>query len=162
MSREGKSKDISYIEFTENTVNPLLRITDNKDQKNSNTKKDFITLRKTKPNIVPIHSSGDLLSRVSAFLPKLVHANKELEQAENKAHFKIELSSDQDDNCSEDSNELDDCSEDELKGRVIEMNISLGVLEEEKPEERRNDIRVWIKDDETGSDSDSSSNQSKG
>jgi hypothetical protein len=161
MSREGKAKNIQYIEFTDNAVNPLLRITDNtKDQKNSNTKKDFIPRPKTKPNIVPVHSSGDLLSRVSAFLPKLAQANKELEQAEDKSRFKIELPSDQDDDCSDRSDEPDDSSEDELKGRVIEMNVSLGVLEEERHEEGQNDIRVWIKDDDTSGDSDSS--QSKG
>ena len=158
MSGERKPKDIQYIEFTDSTVNPLLRIAGT--SKNSSTRKDPIPRPKTKPNITPTHQSGDLLSRVSAFLPKIVQANKELEQAKDKSRFKIELSSDQDDDCSENSDGNEDSSKDELKGRVIEMNISLGVLEEERQGEGKNDVRVWIKDDDTFSDSDS--DQSKG
>lgn len=161
MSREGKTKEAQYIEFTDDTVNPLLRITGNKNHKdNTSTRKGVTPNTRTKPNIVPILPTNDLLTRVSAFLPKLAQANKELELVEDKSRCKIELSSEQDDTCDEGSGG-EDSSGDELKGRVIEMNIGLGVLEDERGDERGSDIRIWIKDD-VSSDSDSSGDSSKG
>ena len=130
-----KSKKVQYIEFADGAINPLLRI--------KKEKKDHrVSLQRTKPTIVPIHPTGDLLTRVSAFLPVLAQANKDLEGELDKSRFKMELPSDQDD---------------DHEGRVIEMNIGIGVLEETKDEGKRDDIRIWI-DDDISSDSD----QSKG
>lgn len=158
MPREVR-RDKNYVEFSGDTVSPFFKITDG--EHTDGTKKDFISHPRSKPNIVPVHSSGDLLSRVSAFLPKLAQANRELELVEDKSRFRIELSSDQDGDRSDDSDAQEGSFDDVSKERVIEMNLGIGVLEDERDDVVKDDIKVWIKDDVL-SDSDSSSNSSKG
>ncbi|EAW07619.1 NOPCHAP1/New4 family protein [Aspergillus clavatus NRRL 1] len=70
-----------------------------------------------KPRIQRIAQNPDLLSRLSAFLPKMKNANDDLER-EIAAGRGKELQLD----------EIDDTEE----GRYIEMNLGLGVLEEQR------------------------------
>lgn len=141
----SKRDKVQYLEFKDEAVNPLLKVRKDKD---NNKKRDIPSLTTTKPDITPVHSSGDLLSRVSAFLPKLAQANKELEKEMDKSRFRIEVCSDQDSGCEDDV-------QDEGEGRVVEMNIGIGVLEVGDEEKGKDGIQIWINDN-TSNDSDSS------
>lgn len=72
-----------------------------------------------KPPVMRRNINNDLKSRLSAFLPQMEKANKELEDAGDALNHRI-----------------DDVGEDE--DRYIEMNLGLGVLSEEQD---GNDIR---------------------
>ncbi|GES59133.1 hypothetical protein ATEIFO6365_0003041300 [Aspergillus terreus] len=70
-----------------------------------------------KPRIQHVERDGDLLARISAFLPQMKNANDEL-QREIEAGRAKEIRLD----------EVDDQNE----GQYIEMNLGLGVLEEKR------------------------------
>lgn len=74
---------------------------------------------KAKPQVIRPNINNDLKSRLSAFLPQMEKANKELEDAGDALNHRI-----------------DDVGADE--DRYIEMNLGLGVLSEEQD---GNDIR---------------------
>ncbi|RJE25778.1 hypothetical protein PHISCL_01891 [Aspergillus sclerotialis] len=96
-----------------------------------------------KPRIHRVEKNLDILSRVSAFLPKMKDANESLEReiaAGRGADLRV-------DNVGE-----------EDEGRYIEMNLGLGVLEEKKPDD--NDSPSSDEDDDMrDSDEDGSSKQ---
>ncbi|KAL4888732.1 hypothetical protein BDV59DRAFT_205851 [Aspergillus ambiguus] len=77
-----------------------------------------------KPRIHHVERDADLLSRISAFLPKMRSANDELQREIDAGRAKdVRL------------DEVDDQDE----GQYIEMNLGLGVLEEKRQGEKGSD-----------------------
>ncbi|KAF9885103.1 hypothetical protein FE257_000743 [Aspergillus nanangensis] len=78
-----------------------------------------------KPNITRMGNDNGLLSRLSAFLPKMKTANDELQREIDAGRAKDIILDDMDD--------ADD--DDQVEGQYIEMNLGLGVLEEKQDNE---------------------------